>query len=295
MNMDKPFALIIEDEREIAALFRHVLDMAGYQTEVISHGKVALERLISIQPDLIILDLRLPEVSGVEILEIIRNDSRLDHTKIIVVSAHAYMVNSLSVEPDYTLLKPISIEQFTKLVAQIRLSSKSQKTTPIKENPWFKDAGIYNQPFFMYRLESVMKRSKGNDQYLYAILLLKFNQMNNQKDIDSQLQESFLHEVAESIKSAVRPTDTIASFDQDNIYILMESIPNADIPIRVANRIQTGLNENIAGIEKMIQLPARIGILLCDNKYEKIEDILREAEAAHRMATSQGDEYIKNL
>ncbi len=43
--MDKPFALIIEDERDIAALFRHVLDVAGYRTEIILHGKEALKRL----------------------------------------------------------------------------------------------------------------------------------------------------------------------------------------------------------------------------------------------------------
>ena len=38
-NMEKPFALIVEDERDIAALFRHVLDVAGYRTEIVMNGK----------------------------------------------------------------------------------------------------------------------------------------------------------------------------------------------------------------------------------------------------------------
>lgn len=288
--MDKPFGLIIEDEREIAALFRHVLDMAGYQTEVISHGNAAIRRLSNTEPDLIILDLRLPEVSGGEILKIIRADRRLDQAQVVVVSAHAYMVQTLTVEPDYTLFKPISIEHFTKIIEKIKLSNKALKTTPIDENPWFKDTGIYNQHFFMNRLKSVIMRSKESDQYLYAILLMKFHLVKDQVDIDPQLQQYVFREIAESIKNTVRPTDTIASFDQDNVYILIENVPNAEIPKRIANQIQPNINEDIEDIEKIMHLPVRIGILLCDNTYEKSEVILREVEAAYRKATDLGDE-----
>ena len=127
--MDKPFALIIEDEPEIAALFRYAIEAAGYRTEIVLHGQVALERLSNTQPDIVLLDLRLPVVSGIEILKIIRNDRRLDQTRIIVVSAHAYMVEGLSAEPDFTLLKPISVEQLTNIVARISLTNTSYSNT----------------------------------------------------------------------------------------------------------------------------------------------------------------------
>ena len=42
---NKPSALIIEDDRDIVALFRHVLDLAGYRTEIVLHGRVAVEHL----------------------------------------------------------------------------------------------------------------------------------------------------------------------------------------------------------------------------------------------------------
>ena len=133
--MDKPFALVIEDEPEIAALFRYSLERAGYRTEIVFNGQVGVERLSSSQPDLVLLDLRLPEVSGIDILKIIRNDRRLDHTKIIVVSAHAFMVEGLPIEPDFVLLKPISIEQLTNLVARIKplhtSESKIHQRAPI--------------------------------------------------------------------------------------------------------------------------------------------------------------------
>ena len=43
--MEKPLALIVEDERDIVALFRHVLDIAGYHTDIVMNGKDTLARL----------------------------------------------------------------------------------------------------------------------------------------------------------------------------------------------------------------------------------------------------------
>ncbi|MBT3336808.1 MAG: response regulator [Anaerolineae bacterium] len=122
MDKPKPFAIIIEDERDIAELFRHVFDIAGYRTEVILHGQVAVEALSKSEPDIVMLDLHLPGVSGKEILEIIRKDKRLNYTKVIVITAHAHIADSLSVEPDLILLKPVSIEQLSSLIDRFLLS-----------------------------------------------------------------------------------------------------------------------------------------------------------------------------
>ena len=67
--MEKPYALIIEDDRDIVALFRHVLDINGYHTEAIFHGDIAGERLKTSRPDLIVLDLKLPGISGGDLLD----------------------------------------------------------------------------------------------------------------------------------------------------------------------------------------------------------------------------------
>ena len=63
--MDRPLALIIEDDRDIVALFRHVIDIAGCWTEIAFHGQIAIARLSNSRPELVILDLDLPGVSGV--------------------------------------------------------------------------------------------------------------------------------------------------------------------------------------------------------------------------------------
>src|SRR5512141_428784 len=82
--METPFALIIEDDRDIAALFRHVLDIAGYRTEIVMHGGEAVERLQSALPDIVLLDLSLPGVPGSVILEDMRADERLKSIPVVV-------------------------------------------------------------------------------------------------------------------------------------------------------------------------------------------------------------------
>lgn len=102
--MDKPFALVIEDDGNIAALYRQV-DLAGSQTEIIFHGQIAVERLSKSQPDIVLLDLSLPGISGNWILEWIRQDGRLNHTKVLVITAHAHLAGGLIVQPDLLLQK----------------------------------------------------------------------------------------------------------------------------------------------------------------------------------------------
>jgi len=291
-DMNEPFVLIIEDDRDIAALFRHVVDMVGYRTETALDGQVAIERLSNSKPDIVILDLNLPGVSGEEILKTIRKDERLDQTKIIVVSAHAAIANALPVEPDLTLLKPVSIEQLSIFIRRFGLAEISL----IEENPWDRNTGLYNQSFFMNRLDSSLKQSKENDQYLFAVLSFKLDQTHNLiNSLDSKQWVSTLREIMKSLKSTVRPTDTFASFDQDNFYILIENMPNRDIPTMVATRIQEILGENLMGFGNKDQPPIGVGITLCDSSYENIDIILRDAKKAQSLASTLSGEREKLL
>ena len=153
--MEKPFALIIEDDRDIAALFRHVLDIAGYRTEVVMHGGEAIERLQSILPDIVLLDLTLPGVPGSVILEDMRADPRLKDVPVLVITAHAHVADSLPVEPDLVLLKPVNLEQLSNLVQRLRHPAKS-----IRETPWDAVTHMYNRGFFTVRLTYSLERAK---------------------------------------------------------------------------------------------------------------------------------------
>ena len=75
--------------------------------------------------------------------------------------------------------------------------------------------------------------------------------------------------------------------------MLFENVPNGEILVTIANRIQERLNRNIPDLDNKIKIPIRIGILLCDQGYENTEVILSDAKYAQVLASAQGDEYSK--
>lgn len=289
--MGKPFALIIEDERDIAALFRHVMDLLGFQTEVVFHGQTAAERLAQSQPDIVLLDLNLPGVSGGQLLEFIRKEKRLAHTKVIVITGQAHVVGGLSAQPDLVLLKPVSIEQLTNLISRISLSEKSPKAVPVLQKPLDRRTGLYNQSFFTNRLESSLRQAREIENYLFAVLLFKLEPRRKAGDRAIHPWESVLLEIASALRNILRPTDTIARFDPDTFYILIENIPNAEISAKIANRIQEILYRKITDIGDKIKIPIRIGILICDRGYEQVDMVLADAKYAQALAVAQGDDY----
>jgi diguanylate cyclase (GGDEF)-like protein len=290
--MEKPFALIIEDERDVAALFRHVLDLLGFRTELVFHGQTAIERLSHSLPDLVLLDLHLPGVPGSEVLQFIRKTEELNHTKVVVITGHAHVAGGLVTQPDLLLMKPVSVEQLMDLITRISLSDKSPQAVPLQENALDDRTSLYSQSFFQNRLESALKQSREIGSYLFAIFLFKL-EPQTKKGVDAELWESTLGRVADMLKSILRPTDTIARFAADTFYIMIEDIPSGEMTIRIANRIQKVLYRKMSGIADKIRIPIRIGILLCDHGYEKTNLILSDARYALALASAQGDEYAR--
>ena len=118
--MTLPFALIIEDDPKLAIIFSESLKLAEFQTEIIRDGQAALERLAETVPDVVVLDLHLPFVSGRSILQRIRADGRLNETRVMVVTADAALADTLQSEADLALLKPVSVKQLRDLAVRLR-------------------------------------------------------------------------------------------------------------------------------------------------------------------------------
>ena len=118
-----PLALIIEDYDDIAKIFAEALQGAGFETEIIPDGKTALARLASLTPDVVTLDLSLPYVSGKEILQHIRADTRLTKTRVILATSEPWLAESLRPQVDLVLIKPVDFAQLQDLASRLRPDS----------------------------------------------------------------------------------------------------------------------------------------------------------------------------
>ncbi len=118
--MNKPLALIVEDEKDLSDIFAEALQHADFNTEAVRDGQTAVNRLGEIVPDLVLLDLHLPNVAGTDILRQIRQDPRLDQTQVIVVTADARSAEFLRTDAELVLVKPVRFSQLRDLASRIR-------------------------------------------------------------------------------------------------------------------------------------------------------------------------------
>jgi len=117
-----PTALIIEDDDDMGTIFAAAMQQAGYETEVIADGRAALSRLQEIVPDMVVLDLHLPGVSGPDILKQIRADERTKDVKVIIATADPHLADTLRQDVSFVLDKPVSFRQLSILSSRLRPS-----------------------------------------------------------------------------------------------------------------------------------------------------------------------------
>ncbi|MEW5829736.1 MAG: response regulator [Chloroflexota bacterium] len=116
-----PLALIIEDDSSLSEIFQVAVEASGYETKTFVDGAMALVALQSETPDLVVLDIHLPKVSGLTILKSIRNQKRLDKSWVLAVTADSAAASSLRDETgaDFVLDKPVSFHQLKDLATRL--------------------------------------------------------------------------------------------------------------------------------------------------------------------------------
>lgn len=117
--MNKPMILVVEDDKPIRKLITTTLETQGYKYHTAETGEASILEAVSSQPDLMILDLGLPDMDGVDIIRKVRAWSNLP---IIVVSARSEdrdKIEALDAGADDYLTKPFSVEE---LLARLRVS-----------------------------------------------------------------------------------------------------------------------------------------------------------------------------
>jgi two-component system KDP operon response regulator KdpE len=114
----EPLILVVDDEKSIRSFLQLSIEMQGYKCIDASDGSTALMLAVSRNPDILVLDLGLPDIDGVEVIKRLRTISQLP---IIIISARGHereKIEALDAGADDYLTKPFSIPE---LLARIRV------------------------------------------------------------------------------------------------------------------------------------------------------------------------------
>jgi DNA-binding response OmpR family regulator len=111
--------VVVEDEQDTAEMFAEMMRLSGYRVLKSFGGNAAIELIRRVQPDAVVLDVMMPDMSGLEVLQALRDDGLLDTLPVIVVSAKsmpADIQTGLDAGASVYLTKPVS---FTDLKAAV--------------------------------------------------------------------------------------------------------------------------------------------------------------------------------
>jgi two-component system, OmpR family, response regulator RegX3 len=119
--------LLVEDEETLRETMRYGLEREGFRVTAAADGRTALERFRSGGADVVLLDLMLPEVSGLDVCKAIRAKSQVPIIMITAKDAEADKVAGLEVGADDYVTKPFSMRE---LIARIRAVTRRSVATP---------------------------------------------------------------------------------------------------------------------------------------------------------------------
>ncbi len=138
--------LVVDDEEDVLELVRYNLDKSGYQVETASSGEEALAKARRKLPDLVILDLMLPGMDGLEVCKKLKNDAKTEGLPIIVLTAKGEetdVVTGLELGADDYVTKPFSPKVLIARVRRIlrRAVSRDMEKPPIRIRDLVMDPG----------------------------------------------------------------------------------------------------------------------------------------------------------
>lgn len=111
---------IVEDEADTAEMFSEMMRLNGYEVVQAASGSQAISQIASTKPDLVVMDLMLPEISGMEVIQQMQRDPSMRHIPVVIVSARSMMADiqaGLDAGAISYLTKPVS---YSDLLAAIQ-------------------------------------------------------------------------------------------------------------------------------------------------------------------------------
>ena len=88
--------LLVDDNEDITGLLSRYLDAKGFENEVINDPSEAVERIKEQHYDAVLLDISMPEVSGIDIIDALEKEKELEDQKIIILSALSFATNQIN-------------------------------------------------------------------------------------------------------------------------------------------------------------------------------------------------------
>lgn len=301
--MEEIHILIVEDESRVCSTLKDILNIDGYKITCVGNIALAREELKGNFYNIALIDLKLPDGSG---LEIIREIKRINEEIIaIVVTGFASLESAVSAmnEGAFSYLqKPLNIDELRitikKALKMQELSLSNKNLMERLQELSLKDplSGLYNYRYLTERLSSEFKRAKRYIMPL-SLIMLDLDYFKSINDIyGHQYGDSILKEVAAVLTASARSIDVIIRYGGEEFLVLLPDT-NKEGAVIFARRLLDIITEHVFDAKgNKIKLKVSMGISSFPEDGTDTESaFLDAADAALRSAKELGGNRISTF
>jgi two-component system cell cycle response regulator len=296
--------LVVDDDRENIELLTQALSQEGLSVQSAVDGPGALHRIKAWKPHLILLDVNLPGVSGIDLIPKIRAASEQDYVSIILISGAITLedVNrGMTAGADDYLTKPFRAQE---LLARVRamLKFKELQDSLRRANERIEEltstdelTGLLSFRTLFRRGDEEILRSRRFRKPVSALIvnLDAFSKTN--QDLGFQFGTQVLQEAGKRIRSCIRNIDMVARIGADEFFVLLVETDLAGAEF-VAERVRDMIkSEPFRGDKLSAQLTGCIGVagIGAEQPDAKMSDLIHSASEALRSAKVAGPDQIE--
>jgi len=305
---EAPLVLLVDDDPMIRMLVRETLQQKGFAIEEAENGKLALDTLETCRPDVILLDVLMPEMNGFETCRALRELPQGKHVPVMMMTGlddlesinHAFETGAT----DF-ITKPLNyailghrVRYLLRTMLAFEGLRKSKKEI---HHLAFYDAltNLPNRRLFSDRLQQVLEAARRTDS-LAGVLFIDIDNFKRINDsFGHSIGDKLLRTVASQIVTCLRRSDSVcrdaddevvsvARLGGDEFTVLLSHLEKAEDAARVAKRILDAVSVPfILGSEDVVVTPS-IGISVFPYDGDDVEALVKNADTAMFHAKEQG-------
>ncbi len=287
---DKSTILVVDDELISRYTVEALLASEGYNLVFAENGKEALEKAQELIPDLMLLDVMMPDMDGFEVCQHLRNDKRLAELPIVIVTAlddRESRLRGLEVGADDFMSKPFDRAELRARIRTITRLNRYRRLVETQEE-LFRLAnydtltGLPNRNQLTERLRQMLERANRIQQEI-AVLALDLDGFQIINDsFGHEIGDKMLCEIAQRLTKTVSATGaTVGRLTGDEFSIVMEGVTNIIKDVSyLAQRLLDNISLPIPFDSHEIVLTANIGISVYPNDGKEASALLKNADTA---------------
>ncbi|MGL5082231.1 MAG: putative bifunctional diguanylate cyclase/phosphodiesterase [Microcoleaceae cyanobacterium] len=309
--------LIVDDQATNLRLLTKVLNRAGYEVRQAINGEIALQAIQARQPDLVMLDIMMPEVDGYQVCTKLKSNIETAHIPVIFLSALDDVfdkVKAFSLGAVDYIGKPfqaqevlarvrhhLALQETNRKITHLNLQLEQQvkdRTQQLEDiHARLRQLALYdeltglpNRALFLDHLETALKAAQSDPNYQFAVLFLdcdRFKVIND--SLGHSAGDELLTVVADRLQSTLPKVNVLARLGGDEFAILLTPLYQVDEAITIAAQIVQTLTHpfQLKGYE--VYVSVSMGIAIGNSSYTQPLQILQDADTAMYRAKASGD------